>query len=288
VRLSEKRDKVPFRLAVTVTAVLETTAAGAVTVKPALDLPDVIVRDAGTVTILLSLESPTLMLLGAASLRLMVHDDVAGGVRLAGAQIRFDRAGMGPGVSASVNICDELFSVAVMVAEVLDGTTDVVTVKLTIKEPERTVTDTGTAADELLLYRATLMLLVGAALRVAVHDDVAGGVRLAGLHITLVSTGGAVAFSPKAWILSVPTKTTPRAIAGVLYLPPTFNSAGVLCQRILNVKTSSAYRIGCGVPGLNSDADFLTFATRTQRIAFEEPLLEITGDPGVSNDKVFS
>ena len=49
---------------------------------------------------------------------------------------------------------------------------------------------------------------------------------------------------PNAWIRSVPTKTTPWATATVLYLPPTFNSLGLLCQSSLIVIPSTAYKTG--------------------------------------------
>src|SRR5438270_13825134 len=93
---------------------------------------------------------------------------------------------------------------------------------------------------------------------------------------------------PKAWTRSVPTKTTPRAIAGVLYLPPTLSCSGVLCHRISNLNGSSAYKIGCGAEGSTIDCERNTFAAKTQMIGLLEPSLVITGEPGLSSDRLFS
>src|ERR1700694_208971 len=87
---------------------------------------------------------------------------------------------------------------------------------------------------------------------------------------------------------SVPTKIVPRATAGALYLPPTFNCAGVLLQSTFNVKASRAYRIGCGTPEPISDWLRSTLATCTQTMALLDPLLVTMGEPGVSRVSVFS
>ena len=79
---------------------------------------------------------------------------------------------------------------AVITAAVLELTGEGVTVKLAVVEPELTVTDDGTEADPLLLESATLVLLVGATLRVTVQVEVAGAVMLAGPHVRLASNGG--------------------------------------------------------------------------------------------------
>ena len=78
---------------------------------------------------------------------------------------------------------------AVITAVVLELTADGVRVKLAVVEPEFTVTDAGTEAEPLLLDKATLVLLVGARLRVTVQVAVAGAVTLAGLQVRFDGTG---------------------------------------------------------------------------------------------------
>ena len=89
-----------------------------------------------------------------------------------------------------------------MVAPVEAVTDFVVTVKLTLLFPVRTVTLAGTVADELLLDRATVMLLVAGPLKVTVPVDEVPPVTVVGFKLTAESaTAGlmaseAVLFTP--------------------------------------------------------------------------------------------
>ena len=167
--------------------VLELTGDG-VTMKLAVVAPELTVTEAGTEAEPLLLESATLVLLVGATFRVTVQVDVAGAVMLAGLHVRLVGAAA-DGSRVSENVFEMLFSVAVITAVVLELTGDAVTVKLAVVEPELTVTEAGTEADELLLESATLVLLVGATFSVTVQVEVAGAVMLVGLQFRLVGTG---------------------------------------------------------------------------------------------------
>ncbi len=176
-----------FSVAVITAEVLELTGDG-VTVKLAVVEPELTVTDAGTEAELLLLESAKLVLLAGATFRVTVQVEAAGAVRLAGLQFRFVGTGAG-GSRVREKVFQVLFSVAVITAGVLELTGDGVTVKLAVVEPELTITEAGTEAEELLLESATLALLVGVTFRVTVQFDVAGAVMLAELQVRFVGTG---------------------------------------------------------------------------------------------------
>ena len=167
--------------------VLELTGDG-VTVKLAVVEPELTVTEAGTEADAVLLESPTLVLLVGATLSVTEQVELEGAVMLAGLQFRFvgTRAG---GSRVTENVFDVLFRVAVMTAGVLELTGDGVTLKLAAVEPELTVTEAGTEADELLLESPTLVLLVGATFSVTEQVELEGAVMLAGLQVRLVGTG---------------------------------------------------------------------------------------------------
>jgi len=179
--------EVLFRVAVMTAGMLEPTGDG-VTVKLAVVAPELTVTEAGTDADELLLESATLVLLVGATFSLTVQVEVAGAVMLTGLQFRFvgTRAG---GSRVTENVFDVLFRVAVMTAGVLELTGDGVTLKLAAVEPELTVTEAGTEADELLLESPTLVLLVGATFSVTEQVELEGAVMLAGLQVRLVGTG---------------------------------------------------------------------------------------------------
>jgi len=183
----EKFLEFPLRLAVSRAELLAVTAFGALAVKPMLVAPDPIVTDGGTVTAELPLLRETLVALVAATLRLTVHEAVPGGVRLVGVHVRFDSTGGPPGAfKASVKFTETPFRLAFSRAEPLALTEDgALAVNPALLAPAETVTDRGTLTDALPLDTATLVELATAALMYTMQEDVAGGVKLAGLHTRL-------------------------------------------------------------------------------------------------------
>jgi len=147
--------------------------------------------DGGTVTAELPLLRETLVALVAAPLRLTVQEAVPGGVRLAGVHMRVDSAGGPPGaIRASVKFTETPLRPAVSRAEPLTLTAvGALAVNPAMLDPAETVTDGGTLTDGLPLERATLVELETTALIYTVQDDVAGGVRLAGVHERLETVG---------------------------------------------------------------------------------------------------
>src|SRR5919202_4555761 len=98
---------------------------------------------------------------------------------------------------------------------------------------------------------------------------------------------GQVLASPNAWIRSVPTYTTPCAMAGVLYLPPTPSASGALRQTTCNVSASRAYSTGTAGP--TSGWARGTSASSTQISALlASGLLVTTGDPGLRKATSFA
>jgi len=79
-----------LRLAVSRAELCVPTADGAFAVNPALLAPAETVTDGGTLTYTLPLVKVTLVVLVTAPLRFKVQDEVAGGVRLPGEQVRLD------------------------------------------------------------------------------------------------------------------------------------------------------------------------------------------------------
>ena len=191
VRPSEKFLEFPLRLAVSMAEPLAFTATGALAVKPALPAPDPMVTESGTLTAALPLLSETLVALVAAALRLTVHEAVPGGVRLAGVHDRFESTGGPPAAfNVSVKLAVAPLRLAVSTAEPLTPTAvGALAVNPALLEPAETVTDGGTLTDGLPLERAMLVELATAALIYTVQEDVAGGVKLAGVHTRLESVG---------------------------------------------------------------------------------------------------
>jgi hypothetical protein len=191
VKPREKFREFPLRLAVSIAELLALTAAGALAVKPMLLAPDPMVTDGGTVTDALPLLSETLVEPVAAPLRLTVHAAVRGGVRLAGVHVRLESTGGPPAAfRASVKFTETPLRLAVSRAEPLALTADgALAVNPALLAPDATVTDDGTLTDALPLDSATLVELATAPLRFTVQDDVAGGVKLAGVHVRIESVG---------------------------------------------------------------------------------------------------
>ncbi len=193
VKPREKFREFPSKLAVSIAEPLALTAAGALAVKPMLLLPEVMVTRAGTTTDRLLLLSEMIVELVTAPLRLTVHAAVPGGVRLAGVHVRFESTGAAVALfKLSVKVLETELIWAVSRAEPLALTAvGALAVNVALLEPAETVTDDGTLTDALPLVSATLVEVVTAALKFTVQDDVAGGVRLAGVHVRLdtVRTG---------------------------------------------------------------------------------------------------
>src|SRR5215472_10068682 len=98
----------------------------------------------------------------------------------------------------------------------------------------------------------------------------------------VVKVCGFPLISPNAVIRSLPTKTTPRATVGWLYLPPgRVICAVVLANSFCIVVASIAKRVGGGA--LVRESPRYTFGSSTQMIALSDPLLLITGVPGLLN-----
>jgi len=188
VKPREKFREFPPKLAVSVAEPLALTAAGALAVKTALLAPDAMVTEGGTVADGLLLLSEMIVELVTAEVRLTVHDAVAGGVKLAGEQVRLESVGVAVALfKVSVKFLEMPLRLAVSRAEVVALTADGLAVNRALLTPAKTVTEGGTLTDALPLVSATLVELVAAPLRFTVQDDVAGGVRLAGVQVRLDS-----------------------------------------------------------------------------------------------------
>ena len=155
-----------------------------VTVKVAVDDPALTVAALGTVAFALLLSSDTLVLLAAVPLKVTVHVEDVGGVKLDGLQLKLDSTI--PGFNVTVNDCEVEPKVAVITAEVGALTAEVVTVKFAVDDPELTVTALGTVAFALLLPSDTFVPLVAVPLSVTVQLEEAGVVTIAGLQVRLV------------------------------------------------------------------------------------------------------
>ncbi len=173
-------------VAVTTAVVCVVTAVGALAVKFAVDDPAFTVTEAGTVADPVLLCSETLVLLAAFPLNVTVHEEVAGGVILAGEQLTLESAI--PGFNVRVTGFETDAKVAVMIAEVCAVTDVVVTVKFAVEDPELTVTVLGTVALPLLLCSDTLVSLAAFPLSVTVQLEEAGDVSVVGVQLKLDST----------------------------------------------------------------------------------------------------
>jgi hypothetical protein len=107
--------------------------------------------------------------------------------------VRFESTGGPPDAfKVSVKFLEVPFRLAASDAKLFVLTADgALAVKPALLAPAETVTDEGTLTDALPLESATLAELVAAAVRLTVHDAVAGGVKLAGVHMRLESAGTA-------------------------------------------------------------------------------------------------
>ena len=127
---------------------------------------------------------------GAGAIRYTVQEVLLPPVRLAEPHATDDTPGVDTGlVRPSENVREFPLKVATINADKL-SVTDVgaFTVNPTLLLPAFTVTLEGTVAYGLLLERATTVLLGAAAVRFTLHDAVAGGATLAGVHVTLERT----------------------------------------------------------------------------------------------------
>lgn len=156
------------------------------TVNLAVVSPEGIVTVAGTVTVLRSLESITIIpAVGAGAFRATVPvveappnsvlDESPNEVKTGGLTVRLEVAVWVP-------------CVAVIVASVVVATGLVAALNVTVVDPASTVTDVGTVAAAELLDRLTLSPPVGAApLRVIVPVELAPPVKAAGLKLSETS-----------------------------------------------------------------------------------------------------
>src|SRR5579871_5411213 len=212
-RVTEDVWFVPFRLAVMVAVVLLETAV-VVTLKLAVDAPAFTVTGVGATAFPELLDTVTFMLLRALPLSVMVQLKPVGGVTLPGVQLRFVSVGAG-GSKVRANDLFTPFHEAEMFAVVVVATAVVVTAKLAVEEPARTVTGDDTVADPLSLDTVTLVLLAAFPLRVTVQVVPVGGVTLDGLQLTPDRTIAGVKVSPK--VLVVPFRDA--LIVAVVVLP---------------------------------------------------------------------
>jgi len=139
----------------------------------------------------LPLVSATLVEVATTALKLTVQADVAGGVRLAGEHVTLESAGATVALfKVSVKVFELPLMLAVSRAELVALTAvGALAVNPALLAPDKTVTDAGTLTDALPLVSATLVEVATGALKLTVQDDVAGGVRLAGVHERLETVG---------------------------------------------------------------------------------------------------
>jgi hypothetical protein len=149
-------------------------------VKFAVDDPALTVAALGTVTYALLLCSATLVLLAAVPLKVTVHVEDVGGVKLDGLQRKLDSPA---GYKFKLFDFEVEPSVAVISARVFVLTGVVATVKLAVDDPALTVTAPGTVAFALLLSSDTLVLPAAVSLKVTVHVEDFGADKLAGLQL---------------------------------------------------------------------------------------------------------
>jgi hypothetical protein len=196
---------VPFQVAVRTTEVFALTAAAALAVKVALDVPVPIVTDAGTVTAALPLDRLTLAGLSAALVRFTVQVELPGGVNVLGAHVRLESTGAAAVFRVRVAVLDVPFQVAVRTTEVFALTAAAaLAVKVALDVPVPIVTDAGTVTAALPLDRLTLAGLSAALVRFTVQVELPGGVNVPGEHVRLPSTGGAGAFKVTVAVLDAP------------------------------------------------------------------------------------
>jgi hypothetical protein len=190
-KISVKVFELPLMLAVSRAEPVALTAAGALAVNPALLAPAETRTEFGTLTDVLPLVSATLVEVATAALKLTVQDAVAGGVRLEGEHVTLESAGAAVALfKVSVKVFELPPMLAVSRAEPVALTAvGALAVNPALLAPAETMTDAGTLSDALPLISATLVEVVTAALKFTVQDDVAGGIRLAGVQVRLETVG---------------------------------------------------------------------------------------------------
>ena len=194
----------PFQVAVSTTEVFALTAAAALAVKVALDVPVPTVTDAGTVTAALPLDRLTLTALVVTFVRLTVQAELPGGVNVPGEHVRLPSTGGAGALRVRVAVFDVPFQVAVSTTEVFVLTAAAaVAVNVALEAPVPMVTDAGTVTAALPLDRLTLAGLSAALVRLTVQVEFPGGVNVLGAHVKLESTGTG-AFSVSVAVFEVP------------------------------------------------------------------------------------
>ena len=195
---------VPFQVAVSSAEPLAVTAAAALAVNVALDVPAPIVTDAGTVTAALPLDRLTLIGLVTTFVRLTVHVELPGGVNVPGVHARLESTGGAGAFSARLAVFDVPFQVAVISAEPLVLTaTAALAVNVALDVPVPIVTDAGTVTAAFPLDRLTLVELIAALVRLTVQVELPGGVKVTGVQLKLDRTGTG-ALSVKVAVFDVP------------------------------------------------------------------------------------
>ena len=180
---------VAFQVAVSSAELLALTAAAALAVNVALDVPVPIVTEAGTVTAAFPLDRLTLVALVAALVRLTVQVELPGGVNVPGVQLRLDNTGTGA-FKVRVAVLELPLNTAVKSAEVLAPTAaGALAVNVALVTPVPIVTDAGTVTAALPLDRLTLVELVAALVKVTVQVELPGGVNVPGVLLRLERTG---------------------------------------------------------------------------------------------------
>ena len=106
-----------------------------------------------------------------------------------------------------VAVLDAPFQVAVSSAEAFAVTADeALAVNVALDFAAGIVTDDGTVTAALPLDRLTLVIPVATFVRATVQVELPGGVKMAGMHVRLPSTGGAGALSARVAVFAVPFK----------------------------------------------------------------------------------
>src|SRR5579864_2822085 len=213
VRLSERVFDVPLKVAVSSTAVVALTAAGALAVNVALDVPVPIVTSAGTVTAELPLDRLTLAGLVVTLVRLTVQVELPGAVKVLGEHVRLERTGAPPvfGVRVRVAVLDVPLQLAVSTAVVFALTAAAaLAANVAIEVPAEMVTDAGTVTAGFPLDRLTLAGVSAALVRLTVQVELPGGVNVLGMHVRLESTGAAAVLRVRVAVLDVPFQVAVR------------------------------------------------------------------------------
>jgi hypothetical protein len=198
---------VPFQVAVTSAETFALTAAAALAVKTAVDFPAEIVTDEGTVTAVLPLDRFTLVALAATFDRATVQVELPGAVNVSGVHVRLPSTTGAGALRVRVAVLDAPFQVAVSSAEAFAVTADeALAVNVALDFAAGIVTDDGTVTAALPLDRLTLVIPVATFVRATVQVELPGGVKVAGMHVRLPSTGGAGALSARVAVFAVPFK----------------------------------------------------------------------------------